>query len=73
MTAVFIHAHPDDEAIARVILNGGADRRIWFNYRTEKTAKWESSSLQRQYGYRASMPPAGSASVVVPVSPSPLL
>jgi len=48
-----IFGHPDDEAIARVILKGGRARSIWFNYSTERVAKWMAHGLQERYGYTA--------------------
>ena len=42
--------HPDDNAIARIIRDGRAEMLI-FNYRTEKTKKWDRKSLKDQHGY----------------------
>jgi hypothetical protein len=58
-----IFGHPDDEAIARVIVKGGSQRKIWFNYRTEHTAKWGAADLQKRYGYLAALPEGEQAAV----------
>lgn len=51
-----IFGHPDDEAMARVILEGGSQRKIWFNYRTDRTAKWGDADLQSKYRFEAGLP-----------------
>ena len=58
-----IFGHPNEEAMARVILKGGSQRKIWFNYRTEHTAKWGDLNLQRKHGFSAELP-AGDQTVV---------
>ena len=62
-----IFGHPNDAAIARIIVSGGAHRALWFNYRSEHTAKWEDASLQQAHGYVAHLPAAGSQVVLVSV------
>ncbi len=54
-----IFGHPDDEAIARVIVHGGAKRNIYFNYRNGHSTKWEAPALQARYGYSIRLPAAG--------------
>ena len=51
-----IFRHPDDEAIARVIVCGGLSREVWFNYRTTKTEKWRADAMQQAYCYVARLP-----------------
>ena len=60
-----IFNHPDDEAIARVIVDGGIGRKVWFNYRTDHNAKWAAEELQRHYGYSAKFPEVGQVGVTV--------
>ncbi len=48
--------HPDDEAIARVLVHGGAQPTLWFNYSTPRNRKWEDESLRRQFGYEVVYP-----------------
>ena len=54
-----IFGHPDEEAIARVVVHGGKKRKVWFNYRNDHTGKWEAPELQERYGYSVSLPPTG--------------
>ncbi len=54
-----IFSHPDDEAMARIIVDGGARRTIWFNYLTDRTAQWGAKQLQVQHGYKATFPTGG--------------
>jgi beta-lactamase superfamily II metal-dependent hydrolase len=51
-----IFGHPDREAVALVIAEGGADPTLLFNYRTEVTAVWDDPRLMRQYGYKVIYP-----------------
>jgi hypothetical protein len=48
-------AHPDEEAMARVIVHGrpAADRRhtLWFNYASATTRRWMSAELKDKYRY----------------------
>ncbi len=57
--------HPDPEAIARVITDGGDQPEILFNYRTEQNCCWGETSLMRRYKYRAIYPKAGQSSVAL--------
>lgn len=50
--------HPDDEAIARVIVNGGKQRKLYFNYRNEHSEKWAAAGLRDRYGYAVELPTA---------------
>lgn len=58
-----IFGHPDDEAIARVILHGGQEPRLWFNYRTAKTSKWSTPELQQASAYETTLPQPGSTGI----------
>lgn len=51
-----IFNHPDDEAVARVILNGGKQRSLWFNYRNERSERWDAADLKARYGYAVGLP-----------------
>ena len=62
-TSGAIFGHPNDEAMARVILKGGDRRKIWFNYRSEHTVKWGAVDLQNRYGYVAELPAGAQAAV----------
>ena len=56
-----IFGHPDDEAIARVIVNGGKKRNVYFNYRNEHSEKWAGTGLRERYGYSVELPTATSS------------
>ena len=51
--------HPNDEAVARVIAGSSGDRTLAFNYRNERTLKWDDESLRTQHGYTTMYPAAG--------------
>lgn len=56
--------HPDDEGVARAIVEGGAGSELWFNYRNGRTEKWASQELQQRYGYSVHLPDeTGSCSI----------
>ncbi len=50
------HGHPDDEAIARVVVFGGPDHQIWFNYDNERTGKWRKQAWIDTHGYTPRYP-----------------
>lgn len=56
--------HPDDAALARVVL-AAPSPTVWFNYRTERTARWADPELQERYGYTARFPDAPDAGAVI--------
>jgi len=51
-----IFHHPDGEAIARVLRDGGAGVQLHFNYRSECNEMWAALGLQRKHGYTARYP-----------------
>lgn len=48
--------HPDPAAMARIILHGGAEPQLCFNYRSEENEVWDNDRLRRDYGYRTQYP-----------------
>jgi beta-lactamase superfamily II metal-dependent hydrolase len=60
-----IFYHPDREAMARVILNGGKRPTLYFNYRSPLNELWEAPALKARYNYRAEYPPEGQAGLRV--------
>jgi hypothetical protein len=48
--------HPDRESIARVILHGGEEPTLHFNYRTDFNKLWNSPELKDRYRYLAYYP-----------------
>jgi beta-lactamase superfamily II metal-dependent hydrolase len=57
--------HPDDEAIARVIVDGPRGGTLVFNYRTDTTLRWSQERLVARYGHRTDFPEPRSAGVAV--------
>jgi beta-lactamase superfamily II metal-dependent hydrolase len=43
--------HPDEEALARIVVHGG-EPILCFNYRTGKSAAWDDAGLKQDYGYQ---------------------
>jgi hypothetical protein len=48
--------HPDDAALARVVLDAPAGPTLWFNYRTPRTERWGDARLTERHGHRAAYP-----------------
>lgn len=63
-----IFGHPDDEAIARVIVGGGAHPDVWFNYLGEQTQKWCNPDFQLAHGYSAHRPTSASPGVLLAIA-----
>ena len=66
-TSGAIFGHPDEEAIARVVVHGGKGATVWFNHRTEHTARWAAPELVARYGYGAKLPAARSGTVAISI------
>lgn len=62
-----IFHHPDDEAVARVLVNGGRQPTLWFNYATERNRRWDDAGLRARHGYLARYPDVGKSGVIVAV------
>jgi beta-lactamase superfamily II metal-dependent hydrolase len=60
-----IYSHPDDEAVARVLVHGGRQPTLSFNYATERNRRWAEPALQAKYGYQVQYPEGGQAGVVI--------
>jgi hypothetical protein len=60
-----IFNHPDREAIARVILHGGSQPSLYFNYRSPLNALWDEQILRERYKYDANYPNVGDAGLRV--------
>ena len=50
--------HPDPPAVARVILEGGPEPELFFNYRASTTTAWTEQSWQNQKPFRTTFAPA---------------
>ena len=66
-----IFRHPDDEAVARVVMHGGRHPTLWFNHRNERSLRWADPQLQLAHGYRTELPPEGKAGVVLKLAAAP--
>lgn len=53
--------HPDDPAIARVVLDAPAGPTLCFNYSTPRTERWADPALVRSHGHHVVFPEAGQA------------
>jgi beta-lactamase superfamily II metal-dependent hydrolase len=62
--------HPDGEAVARVILNGGKPR-LWFNHDTPQTRRWGTEELIGRYGHQAHYPPGDGIGVTLELLAKP--
>jgi hypothetical protein len=62
-----IFNHPDDEAVARVVLNGGRRHSLWFNYRNERSMRWADETRLAQHGCRVVLPEAGHEGFTLPL------
>jgi len=48
--------HPDQEAIAKLIVENDPQVELFFNYRSETTRVWENPPLQEDYDYKVHYP-----------------
>lgn len=60
-----IFNHPDDEAVARVLVHGGRRPSVWFNYATARNQRWAEPACRTKYGYNARYPASGQSGVVI--------
>jgi len=58
-----IYNHPDDEAVARVLVHGGRQPTLSFNYVNERNQRWGDPALQAKYGYQVRFPAVGQSGV----------
>lgn len=56
--------HPDEEALARVIVSSQAPT-LWFNHDTPQNRHWDSNALKKRYGYRANYPTEAGRGVII--------
>jgi beta-lactamase superfamily II metal-dependent hydrolase len=64
-TSGAIFGHPDEQAVARVILHGGRDPELLFNYRSDHSTPWEGRELRDRHGYRTVYPAPGTGGLAV--------
>jgi hypothetical protein len=53
--------HPNPEAVARVIVHGGAEPEMHFNYRSKFNSIWDDADLMSKHEYRAFFPEKSNA------------
>jgi hypothetical protein len=51
--------HPDDAALARVVVGAPPGATVGFNYRTARTQRWADPDLTARYGYAVAYPTVG--------------
>ena len=44
------YGHPDPVAVARILIHGGDEKELVFNYR-QRTEEWNHPQLREKYGY----------------------
>jgi hypothetical protein len=63
--------HPDDAALARVVLTAPRGATLWFNYLNARTERWADPTLRDRYGYRTRYPEVPSAGAVLELEAKP--
>jgi hypothetical protein len=63
--------HPDDQAVARVLLHAPPDPTIWFNYDNGRTRRWADTALRTRYHYDVRYPTNPSGGVVLELEERP--
>jgi beta-lactamase superfamily II metal-dependent hydrolase len=56
---------PHDEALARIVLHGGDQPTLWFNYATERNRRWAKAALRRKYGFDVVLPHDGHTGITL--------
>ena len=57
--------HPNDQAVARVIINSTGARLLAFNYLSARTKPWNDRELREQFGYRTLYPTATDGGITI--------
>lgn len=63
--------HPDDAALARVVLGMPAGATLWFNYANERTRRWDAPRLRDRHDYETRYPIDDSAGAVLELAARP--
>jgi beta-lactamase superfamily II metal-dependent hydrolase len=63
--------HPDDAALARVVLGASRGATLWFNYLNARTERWADSTLCDQYSYATRYPESPATGVVLELEAKP--
>ncbi len=59
--------HPDDIAMARIILTAPDDTTLWFNYRTARNERWDEDGLKDEHRYRVRLPDEGTEGITLTI------
>jgi len=57
--------HPDGEAMARVVVHGGEQPILHFNYRTKYNEFWGKAAVQKKFGHRTQFPAKGKEGIML--------
>ena len=60
-----IFHHPDDEAIARIVVDAPDGATVWFNYHTPRTGRWDDVQLRAEHHYDVRYPTDDTSGVVL--------
>jgi Metallo-beta-lactamase superfamily len=63
--------HPDDAALARVVLGAPTGAALYFNYTNERTERWGTPEVVERYHYAAHYPRADSAGIRIQLQARP--
>jgi hypothetical protein len=70
-----IFGHPNDEALARVIMHGGKEPTLWFNHASgnfgERLKRWTDSDMTGKYGYRVTTPDEDMQGITIRIAKTP--
>ena len=57
--------HPDDVALARVLVGAPKGLTLWFNYENERTRRWADPDLRDRFGHKVKFPATPAAGAVL--------
>ena len=57
--------HPDDVAIARVLVGAPEGATLWFNYENDRTRRWADPELRERFGHKVKFPAKPAAGAVL--------
>jgi hypothetical protein len=69
-----IFGHPNDEALARVIMRGGKGSTLWFNHASgdfgERLKRWTDPDMKEKYGYQVATPDRDLDGITLRIAPA---
>ena len=69
-----IFGHPNDEALARVIMRGGKGSTLWFNHASgdfgERLKRWTDPDMKEKYGYQVATPARDLDGITLRIAPA---